>query len=972
MPGVPYLVHERQKRLYRDQNSPARRAGHLTAGCLAFVITIFALAGITLTIEYASLLAGLPNPGQIPALVEPHPGQPATPTRFYDRTGKQLLLSLENPAAANHTYLPVDPFQTRHLPQYLIEAMIVAIDPTFWNHPGFTFNDFSLNSKPTIAQNLVSDLLLWDEPDSLRRDLRERLLAVQITARYGRAKLIEWYLNSADFGNLAYGVDAAARVYFGKPADQLSLAESAALASVAAAPAINPAAAPQAVTEAKVRILKGMLDQGMIDSAEFRQASQEKLNFRPVNLPAPDLAPAFDRLVLEQLSQYINQDQLGRGGLQVRTTLDLNLQLQAECTALAQIDRLKGNLEGEALTRTGQPCQAARLLPTFPPGDIDPNAKPQANLAILDPATGQVLALVNTAESPAFSGRIPGHPPGSLLTPFIYLTAFSRGMSPASLVWDIPASIPEDQGTIENPDGQFHGPVRLRTALANDYLIPAAQILSQMGSDAVSRTASQLGISAFQNSSESLAQPFNADPVDVLEIAQAFSVFANQGVQAGQLTGSPEREGTQSSPVPATILEVLDDQGNVWLDCQTGISECAVTRKPLISPQLAYLVNDILSDEPARWPSLGHPNPLEVGRQAGAKIGQTPDSFDTWTVGYIPQLVAAVWMGNSPQDSPVSLPVDWSAGLWHAILQYASRELPALGWAEPQGISHVKVCDPSGLLPTKVCPNIVTETFLSGSEPVNSDSLHQVYQINRETGRLATVFTPPELVEEQAFLVFPPAAQSWAEAEGLRLPPEDYDVLETISEQDQNASITSPLLFSSVYGKAPVLGTASGLNFDFFRLQAGQGLNPTAWLLLGEDQHKPVKDGQLGVWDTTGLDGLYALQLVVVDQDKKVNTSTIQVTVDNQPPEVAIRSPEQGQDFAYPETKTITLQAEASDNLELERVEFYLDGQLTNTLNQPPFAVSWTTRPGEHRLVVKAVDRAGNTSQETVQFLVKR
>jgi hypothetical protein len=197
-------------------------------------------------------------------------------------------------------------------------------------------------------------------------------------------------------------------------------------------------------------------------------------------------------------------------------------------------------------------------------------------------------------------------------------------------------------------------------------------------------------------------------------------------------------------------------------------------------------------------------------------------------------------------------------------------------------------------------------------------------------------------------------------------------VLETISEQDQNANITSPLLFSSVYGKVPVLGTASGLNFDFFRLQAGQGLNPTAWLLLGEDQHKPVKDGQLGVWDTTGLDGLYALQLVVVDQDKKVNTSTIQVTVDNQPPEVAIRSPEQGQDFAYPETKTITLQAEASDNLELERVEFYLDGQLINTLNQPPFAVSWTTRPGEHRLVVKAVDRAGNTSQETVQFLVKR
>jgi membrane peptidoglycan carboxypeptidase len=157
-------------------------------------------------------------------------------------------------------------------------------------------------------------------------------------------------------------------------------------------------------------------------------------------------------------------------------------------------------------------------------------------------------------------------------------------------------------------------------------------------------------------------------------------------------------------------------------------------------PSLAYLMNDVLSDEQPRWPSLGHPIHWKPA-PAGAKTGQTLDGFDTWTVGYIPQLVVAVWMGNSPQGNPVSIPVEWSAGLWHAILQYASRDLPPEGWPEPQGLSHIKVCDPSGLLPTKECPNVVTETFLSGSEPVNTDSLHQVFQINRETGRLATVFT---------------------------------------------------------------------------------------------------------------------------------------------------------------------------------------------------------------------------------------
>jgi membrane peptidoglycan carboxypeptidase len=972
MPSVAQLILDRQKRLNKEEQKIAARLSRLSVGCLAVILVAAALAGVALTAGYASLLADLPNPQLIPALVEP-PGFPLfEPTHFYDRTGQQLIFSLANPAAKDPAYLPIDPYQSRHLPPDLVDATIASLDRDVWSHPGFSFAGLIHKSEPTIAQRLVADLLLWQEPASSRKELRERLLAAQITARYGREKVIEWYLNSAYFGNQAYGVDAASQAYLGKPADQLSLGESAALAAIARSPAIDPAAAPQAVNAEKDRILKEMLDRGMIRPSEYRRATGERLVYHAARTAETDLAPVFNRLVLDQLTRYLGEERVRRGGLQVITSLDYELQLQAECAATVQVNRMKGALEEEALTRSGAPCQAARLLPTFPSTDIRPEGEPGAGMAMLDPTSGQIMALVGGETGGKGSTRLTGHPPGSLLTPFIYLTAFSKGLGPASLVWDIPGSLADDMTGIENPDGEFHGPVRLRTAFANDYLVPAAQIFSQMGATAVWRTAGQLGIASFGSGDQPDSQLFSAGEVNLLEAAHAFSVFANQGVMAGQLPGGTGQDGADDLPRPATILTVTDQDGGTLMDCQASLSSCAVVQKPLISAQLAYLVNDMMSDEPARWPSLGHPNPLEVGRQAGAKIGQTLDGLDTWTVGYTPSLVIAVWIGARPGNTSGPLPAEWSAGLWHALLQFASQDRAPENWEEPAGIAHVRVCDPSGLLPTQVCPTVVMETFLSGNEPVHTDNLYQVLQVNRETGRLATVFTSPELVQGETYLILPPEAQSWAEAVGLRIPPDDYDLLEAPPEMDQEANISSPEIFSSVSGEVPIWGTAGGKNFDFYRLQAGQGLNPTAWLLLGEDQKKPVIDGQLAMWDTTGLDGLYALQLLVVDKEKKVTTATVQVTVDNRPPNIVIRTPDEGHSYPYPQTEAITLLAEASDNLDLVKVEFYLDNQLISSISTPPFAYRWTARPGAHTLKAMAVDRAGNRSEAAIRFTVKR
>jgi hypothetical protein len=218
--------------------------------------------------------------------------------------------------------------------------------------------------------------------------------------------------------------------------------------------------------------------------------------------------------------------------------------------------------------------------------------------------------------------------------------------------------------------------------------------------------------------------------------------------------------------------------------------------------------------------------------------------------------------------------------LWNALMQLASQGQPRDGWPIPPGVAVMDVCDPSGQLPTADCPNIVSEVFLNGSEPTQADTLYRSYQVNRETGFLTTVFTPPQFVEERVYLIVPPEAQAWAESAGLPLPPDSYDAIQP-PRVNPVVSITAPALFADVKGKVKIIGTASGTDFAYYRVQVGKGLNPTAWIQVGADMQTPVESGLLAEWDTSGLDGLYAVQLVVVYADQRVETAVIQVTIHN-------------------------------------------------------------------------------------------
>jgi len=932
---IPILRRRRDRRESARRRTEARTR-RIALGFGFVFSSILALLILGTAVYYAILTRDLPSVQSLPGLLIPPDGLLLQPTRIYDRTGTHVLKTFA-PNESPRRYIPLDPSNPQHLPDSLVQATLAMADPTFWQHSGYALVGLTTpDVHPTLAQKLVSDLLIWDEAPSLPRALRERLLAAQITAAFGRSQVIEWYLNTANYGNYAYGAEAAAQLYFGKSASALTPAESAILAAVSQAPSLNPLDAPQAALQRGRETVHIMQALGFLTEEE----TQEILADTPEFIEPPDeqaeFAPAFLNLVFQELDSQFDRARIERGGLTITTSLDYDLQIQASCAMQVYMTRLQG--------RSTMPvdCEAVRLLPSLPPDLLAPS--PVASAVVTDPRDGQVLAVIGESFRGEETALLAEHDAGSLLTPFIYLTGFTRGLSPASLVWDIPTA-----ADISNPDDTYHGPVRLRLALANDYLVPAVQVLDQMGLENVIRTMNSFGFN-LESASAPLTDPV---PLSLLQLSGAYGTLATGGVKYGQ--------GGELGPV--TVLRVETADHAVWLDTSVPSAQ------PVVTPHLAYLLNHILSDEPARWPSLGHPNSFEIGRPVGAKTGQTLDGADVWAVGYTPYRVVTVWTGTRA-ETDLRLSPRLPAGLWYALMSTASRDLPPDGWNPPAGITTIEVCDPSGLLPTADCPTVVREVFADGGQPTQPDNLYRTYEINRETGFLATVFTPPQLVEERVYLAFPPEARNWAEANGFDTPPDSYDAIQPVNANPE-VVISSPSMFADVRGEIEITGTAASTDLDYFRVLVGRGLNPQNWVQVGSDSSSLVVDDTLVTWDTSELNGLYAVQLQAVRTDQLVDTSVIQVTVDNTPPEVNITYPQDGDVLDFKNNRQMTFQVTASDNLSLSVVEFYVDGQRVGSVEGAPFSFTWSTERGEHELHVVVHDRAGNESEDEIEFDVE-
>lgn len=960
MSSTPDLIRARQRRRAQSQKTAQTRLLRFGWGFATVFAVALALGLIAVTVTYTTLARDLPSLQTLPSLLTPPDGLLLQPTRFYDRTGQTILYTLKNPAAQKAQYILL-----ADLPESIQTATRAA---------QLTIDDSQL----TISQSLVSSLLLFSEPPSPRRDFRLALLTAQLESTYGDDQILEWYLNSTSYGHLANGIDAAAWVYLNHSATDLTLPEAALLAAVAQAPDLNPFDTPDLALERRQTVLQTMLDQGMIAEDDAQAALAAPLGTRPAFEEDATRDTAFLELVFQELAALpgnalpgnvtIPRARLEQGGLNVITTLDADLQTQTACALAAQLARLK--------QETSPDCEAARLLPTVAL-DTSLNLTDLATQAtLLDPHTAQILALTGLAADGTYPAQLTPHAPGTLLTPYIYLTAFTRGFSPASLVWDIPANLPPTFAANPNPDNQYHGPQRMRLALANDFLVPTLNLLRELGPENVWKTAAQLGLPSLTipAGDAALHLPLEGGSLTLLEAAQAYGVFGNQGI----LFGYAQTDDPAAPLLPTALLRVEDTTGKIWYETPSPDA------RPVISAQLAYLLTNILSDETARWPSLGHPNALEIGRPAGVKLGTADEGTGTWAVGFTPQLVTAVWTGierngvapasSSPENSPSSnaVPTTIAAAIWHSLLQYATRTLPPESWTTPPGISTLTVCDPSGQLPTSECPLTVQEIFTPGSEPTQLDTLYRRVQINRETGLLATVFTPPGLIEERVYLIPPPEAADWARDAGLPTPPETYDLVSAPATPNPDAQFTTPEMFASVGGKVALVGSATGADFQSYQVQVGQGLNPQQWTVIGEASTAEVAKGTLATWDTTGLSGLYAIRLLVIRADQRVDTAILQVTVDNTPPTAEIVYPTEGQTFTYPQDESVTFQFNAADDLALAKVELILNNQTLGTFTQPPFAHRWTPTPGEYTLRVRATDRAGNVTEVEVKFVVKR
>jgi membrane peptidoglycan carboxypeptidase len=868
-----------------------------------------------------------------------------------DRTGTQVLYTLDNPGIVRK-FLTVNPDAEDHFSLQLVRLVVAHLEPDFWTANSIDLQELTDPQPQTIAERLARELLIPDEEDSLRSALRMRLLANQLLAKYGRTQVLEWYLNSAYFGHLTYSAESASQLYLGKSASELDIAESTLLVSLITSPALNPVDAPTAAVENQAALLAEFYAQGILTPEEYNIASAEKLTFAPAPPTVQDTSSAFVELAREQLTDLVGATRVERGGLRVITTLDLDLQSQLICSARSQLFQIQAAaFSGTTLGLTD--CPAADQLPTQSyEGDY-------ANLAaggvIMDPTNGQILAYSDPVD---LSGAVMDvdYQPGSLLTPFVTLTAFARGSSPASLAWDVPMSLPTGAENESNPDGSFHGPVNYRIALANDYVAPSAGIFQQYDAQIVWSIATASGLSVTEDSTASVSLLFDGGQTNLMEMARAYAMLATNGTAYGVTV--PSTGAVQS----VTVLRVETLKG------QTLVDNSQPDRQPIVSTSMAYLMNNILSDETARWTSLGHPNALEIGRPAAVKLGQVTSKSQVWTVGYTPQRLVLTWVGNQRGNTQLTY-TDYrmSAGLWQALIKYTTQSLPSDDWSKPIDVTEMQVCSPSGFLPTSDCPNVTTDVFIYGNEPTTTDTFFQKAQVNRETGLLATVFTPKEMIEEDVFLNVPAAYRTWAINAGLAVMPLGYDAI-SMTEVDPNVQITSPVIFSPISGNAVIQGTANLDSLVSFNVQIGRGINPESWQQVGDTQTSPVIDGVLAEWDTTGLDGLYAVRLNVVTGDNQIHTSVIQVTVDNQAPQVAVAYPAAGAQVTSI-NGAVTLSANVTDTVGISRLEWWMDGELIAEQTSAPYSLSWQATKGSHSLQVKAWDTAGNeTTSEVTEF----
>ena len=689
MPTVAHIIrrrHSRKRRRNRETKRSAFWFALLVGIPLALALTpLLGALGIALWL-YVSAASHMPTAQETISL-----GRERGETRFYDESGVRLIYSLADPLGENRRWLKLG-----DLPQHLISATLMAedgdlspgaeaFDPTHamlqvWHY----VIGLPLRPESGISGNLVRDALLpLAKSSGLDASLLEIVLVAESKRSHSPEDLLEWRLNSSYYGRDAFGIEAAAQVYLGKSAASLSLAESALLAAIVEAPALNPIDAPVKARERGADLLFQMLDTELIDQAQFDAASTADVNLRKAEGRRAEIAPAFIDYARRQAEDILEGQGfdgarlMARGALRITTSLDMALQLQSECVMRAHLER-----SGQVIALDGSPCAAAEQL-TIP--ETERTALPDVGaLALLEVSSGRILSMVGDALGAS-------HQPAIVLQPFVYIDAFlRREFTPASMVYDLPQSFPGRSAELiyapMNPDEAYRGPLNLRDAMAGGLLPPAVQVASKSGMESAIRTAQAFGFNSLNASRHDLDLLERGGAVSVIDAAYAYSVLASTGAMRGLLI-MPIAEGHRSRD-PVAILAIEDADGRLLWSYGNGNP---ANESVIIEPSAAYMVNDILADAEAREHVLpGKESNLRISRPAAVVDGMSADKRDNWTVGYTPDLVLAAHTGRA-DGAPLSLDVYERAGaapVWRSLMEYAHAhlQLPARGWDAPADI----------------------------------------------------------------------------------------------------------------------------------------------------------------------------------------------------------------------------------------------------------------------------------------------
>ena len=507
------------------------------------------------------------------------------------------------------------------IPETLKQAAISVEDKDFYRHKGFDVfgiirasfrvaRGSTLQSGSTITQQVVKNTLLTPE-QTITRKIKELILSIELERKYSKDQILQMYFNEVPYGGQAWGAGAAAEMYFGKHVRDLTPAEATFIAGLPQAPSFySPCGAyPENAKERQKTVLHLMRENGYLTQEQSDEIVAQEVSVICQGYNSNDIkAPHFVMYVKNLLTEMFGDKVVEQGGLRVMTTLDWGKQQIAEEEAKKQVEALQ---------------------------KANANAS-NAGVVVTDPNNGQIMAMVGSVDY--FDAEHDGNvnvilsqrQPGSSIKPLTYLTAFTQGYSPSTFVSDIKTCFPGGAGQPEycpnNWDDKFWGPMSIRAALSNSRNVPAVKMLQQVGTDEMIDLAHKLGITTLNDRDRyGLSLTLGGGEVRPLDMAQVFSVFAAKG-QKHDLT---------------PLLKVEDSTGKV-------LHEFKDAPREVVKPEYVYLLNDVLSDPDVRRQTFG--KSFDIGRRIAVKTGTTNDNRDAWTIGYTPQLVTVVWVGNFNND----------------------------------------------------------------------------------------------------------------------------------------------------------------------------------------------------------------------------------------------------------------------------------------------------------------------------------